>query len=241
VTKEGIHNPLGLARLCASLEGELKEAGFTVDVGHDFRFFDDLKKQLRGERVGPMHDAELCDFSHERAFWMCLVDKDGQTVGTQAYRCDTIETSLADWLPNYMIGVYMRRQELMVPSHPKPPHGSVSWQLRGSLVYEGELWISKTIKGRRVFDHFTRFGLLLCTIKWNPDAIWGLAGDQMARHGHVGRIGYSILEKGFLRWQMASKNIDAVEYLAVIDKAAITQLIEEMQITAAEYLPEPPH
>jgi hypothetical protein len=86
-----------------------------------------------------MHDQDVCDFSQERAFWMQLLDSDGQTVGLQAFRCDMIDTSLADWLPNYMIGVYMRRQEIMMPSHPKPPNGSISWKLRGKLVYEGEL------------------------------------------------------------------------------------------------------
>jgi hypothetical protein len=88
-----------------------------------------------------------------------------------------------------------------------------------------------------VFDAFTRLGMLLAVIKWNPDAIWGLASEQMARHGHVGRIGYTILERGFLRWQWASKDIDPVEYLAVIDHVAIEQMIEEMLTTEAEYQP----
>ena len=50
----------------------------------------------------------------------------------------------------------------------------------------------------------------------------------MAKHGHVGRIGYTILERGFLRWTWASEGIDPVEYLAVIEKLAVEQMVEEM-------------
>ena len=193
--------------------------------------FDTVKLAVRGIRVGPMHDCDVCDFSGERAFWMYLTDKDGEVVGLQAFRCDFIDTSLADWLPNYMIGVYMRRQVLMVPSHAKPPLGSVSERLRGRLVYHGEIWLAKTIKGRNVFDGFTRLGLLISHLKWNPEATWGLASEQMAKHGHMTRVGYAILERGILRWHWYSEGIDAVEYLTMIEKSSLENIIDEMQST----------
>jgi hypothetical protein len=225
---KGLHNPLGIAKLCAALETQLLSGGYHVELGTDFKFFDKLKMELRHTRVGPMHDEDVCDFSNERAFWVRLLTEEGTTVGLQAYRCDYVDTSLADWLPNYMIGVYMRREELMMPSQARPPSGSISWRLHGRLVYEGELWLAKAVKARNVFDSFARLGMLLCVVKWNPDAIWGLANEQMARHGHVGRIGYTILERGFLRWQWASKDVDPVEYLAAIERPAIGQMIEDM-------------
>jgi hypothetical protein len=233
LSNRGLHNPLGIARLCAQLEDELLQAGFKVELSSDFKLFDQTKIAVRGVRVGPMHDPDVCDFSNERAFWMRLVDDIGETVGLQAYRCDQIETSLADWLPNYMIGVYMRRQEMMVPAQTKPSHSSIAERLRGRLIYEGELWLARNVKGKQIFDQFARLGILLCAIKWNPDAIWGLASAQMAKHGHVGRIGYNILERGFLRWLWASKDVDPVEYLAVIERSGIEQLIEEMLFTEA--------
>jgi hypothetical protein len=224
----GLQNPLGMVRVCVLLEKELATKGLYISQSTDFQLLNDTRLKFRGDKIGPMHDPKLCDFSKERAFWMGLHDQTGRTVGLQAYRLDYVETSLADWLPNYMIGVYMRRNEVMVPSHPSPPRGSISERLRGKLVYEGELWMDKQIKARQAFDVFTRLGLLLTTVKWNPDAIWGLASEQMAKHGHVGRIGYTILERGFLRWTWASEGIDPVEYLAVIEKPSIEQMVEEM-------------
>jgi hypothetical protein len=237
LSKPGLHNPLGIVQLCSQLEDELRASGFSVEINSDLRLLDQAKLLTRGFRVAPMHDAEVCDFSGERAFWMSLIDGAGKIVGLQAYRCDDITTSLADWLPSMMIGVYMRRQEIMVPAPTRPSVASIAGRLRGQLVYEGELWLSKDVKGKRVFDCFTRLGFLLSYLKWNPDAIWALTSEQMARHGHLGRIGFTTIERGFLRWQWASKDIDAVEYLAAIDRDGLKQLVDEMLITAVEYQP----
>jgi hypothetical protein len=235
---KGLQNPLGIARLCAKLEGELNQAGFRLEVSSDLKRFDQVKLAVRGIRSAPMHDADVCDFSNERAFWMSLVDEGGQTVGIQAYRCDCIDTSLADWLPNYMIGVYMRRQEMMVPSHSKPPTGSMSEQLRGKLVYHGELWLSKNIKARQTIDVFSKLGSMIALLKWNPDAIWALTGYHMATRGYASRMGYSYLERGFLRWAWSSEGIEQVEYLAVASKAFLEHLVEEDMATISECLPE---
>ncbi len=225
--KKGLQNPLGVVRLCSDLEGQLKAAGFSVRTSSDLKAFGEVRLALRGTAVGPMHDPSVCDFSQERAFWMELLDEDGKTVGMQAYRCDEVSTSLADWLPSYMIGVYMRRQELMVPSSANPPQGSISEQLHGRLVYHGELWLSKSIKARQTIDVFSKLGSLLALLKWNPDAIWALTSYHMATRGYASRMGYPYLERGFLRWQWFSEGVDAVEYLAVASKSYLEQLVEE--------------
>jgi hypothetical protein len=227
VSNRGLHNPLGVVRLCAELESQLKAAGFCVRISSDLKALSHIRPSLRGLPVGPMHDPAVCDFSNERAFWMELVDDKSETVGLQAYRCDEVSTSLADWLPSYMIGVYMRRQELMVPSNANPPEGSISETLRGRLVYHGELWLSKTIKARQTIDVFSKLGSMLALLKWNPDAIWALTGYHMATRGYASRMGYPYLERGFLRWQWVTEGIDNVEYLAVASKAYLEQLVEE--------------
>ena len=241
MNNKGLHNPLGIAQLCTKLEAKLGSVGYSVELSSDFASLNKTKLELRQARVGPMHDAEVCNFSNERAFWMRLVDDKGQTVGIQAYRCDYVDTSLADWLPNYMIGVYMRRNEIMMPSHPKPPRGSISWRLRGRLVYEGELWIAPAAKGKNVFDAFTRLGMLLCIVKWNPDAIYALTSEKMANHGHLIRIGFSTIERGTLRWEWASKDVEPVEYLAAVERDGLEQTIEEMLVTKDEFQPDQIH
>ena len=231
----GIKNPFGITNLVTRLVADLESNGYSVSVSSDMKKLDETKLALRGYRVGPMHDADVCNFDGERAFWMQLLDETRKPVGLQAFRFDHIDTNLADWLPNYMIGVYMRREELMVPSHSNAPMGSVAEGLRGNLVYHGELWLDKHVKARNVFDSFTRLGVFLSVIKWNPDAIWALTSEQMARHGHLGRIGYTTIERGILRWQWASRDVDSVEYLALVDRQAIENIIDEMLSRTIEY------
>lgn len=235
----GLTQPLNAARAAIILENELKALKLQSHVSSDMAAFDEVKRRVRGNAVAPMHHYATGVFNRERAFWMYLTDEAGEVVGLQAFRYDEVDTHLADWCVNYMIGVYMRQQELMVPSFPKPPEGSVSERLTGKLVYHGEIWISKHIKNRKVFEQFVRLGLIVAVIKWRPDAIWGLASAQMAGHGHFTRVGYSILERGFLRWQWASDGIDPVEYLVAAELPSLESMIEEMLATEVEYQPEP--
>jgi hypothetical protein len=235
----GLKNPLGISNLVTGLVADLESNGYSVSVSSNMKKLDETKLAVRGYRVGPMHDAEVGNFDGERAFWIQLQDSEAVAVGLQAFRFDYVDTSLADWLPNYMIGIYMRRQELMVPSHSSAPLGSVAEALRGKLVYQGELWLAKNVKARNVFDSFTRLGLFLAVLKWNPDAIWALTSEQMARHGHLGRIGYTTIERGILRWQWASRDVDSVEYLAVVDRKALENIVDEMLSRIAEYPPVP--
>jgi hypothetical protein len=235
----GLTQPLAAARAAVMLEDELRGLKLQAHVSSDMQAFDEIKQSVRNYPVAPMHHFATGVFNRERAFWMSLTDEAGDVVGLQAFRYDEIDTHLADWCVTYMIGVYMRQQELMVPSFSKPPEGSVSERLTGKLVYHGEIWISKNIKSRKVFEIFVRLGLVLAVIKWRPDAIWGLASAQMAGHGHFTRVGYTILERGFLRWQWASEGIDPVEYLVAAELPSLEAMINEMMATEVGSEPVP--
>jgi hypothetical protein len=235
----GLTHPLAAARAAIMLEDELASIKLQCHVSSDMAAFDKTKRHVRGNAVAPMHHYATGVFNRERAFWMYMTDHSGEIVGLQAFRYDEVDTHLADWCLNYMIGVYMRQQELMVPSFPKPPEGSVAERLTGKLVYHGEIWISKSIKNRKVFELFVRLGLILAVIKWRPDAIWGLASAQMAGHGHFTRVGYTILERGFLRWQWASDGVDPVEYLVAAELPSLESMIDEMLATEVGCLPAP--
>jgi hypothetical protein len=238
---KGISHPLESAIVCSSLFEELNGLRFRASVEPDMVAMHAAKIKARGTPVAPMHDGNICDFSNDRAFWTSLTDTNGSVLGLQAFRCDYIATSLADWCAPYMIGIYMQRQELMIPSHAKPPSGSISERLTGRLVYHGEIWVDKQVKNRRVFEAFTKLGIIIAYIKWNPDAVWGLASAQMAGHGHVNRIGYTTIERGFLRWDWASEGIDPVEYLCVIERNGIAQMIAEATAAKAAECPPVKH
>ena len=68
---------------------------------------------------------------------MKLTSASGVISGLQAYRYDYVDSSLADWGPNLTIGLAMRRQELMVPTHAAPPKNSIAERIRGSSYSTG--------------------------------------------------------------------------------------------------------
>jgi hypothetical protein len=231
----GMHNPLTVAQAVVTLTEELKSHGLTLDVSSDMVAFNETKKQVRGFEVAPMHHHEVGIFTHERAHWFSIRNAEGQCVGLQAFRCDEIDTNLADWCVTYMIGAYMRRHELMVPAYTKPPKGSISERLSGKLAYHGELWIDKPYRKRDIIEHFVRAALILTYIKWRPDAIWCLAGSHIVERGHLSRSGYNMLELGFMRWEVASEGIDPFEYLYVLEQHAVETMIEVWRSKAALY------
>ncbi len=222
-----LKNPFGVCKMVAQLEQELCALGLVTTISSDMVEFANAKRVARNLQPAPMHDPTVCDFSGDRAFWMGLTDAEGKIVGMQAYRCDRMDISLSEWCTNYMIGVYMRRNELMVPSHARPPQGSIADRLSGILVYHGELWVDREVKNRRVIELFSRLGSLLVLCKWNPNAIWALTGFHMATRGYASRMGYPYIERGFLRWLWHSDNVEEAEYLAVAERSFLEQIVEE--------------
>jgi hypothetical protein len=221
----GLKFPLALAKAVTNLNEELERNGFNVEVSSDFQLFNEVKLVVRQKPLSPLFDPAINDFAEERAFWMRLTNDAGETVALQAYRNDAVATSLADWCLPYMIGLYVRRNELLVPTQTQPPVGSIARRLRGNLVYHGELWVDRQFRPRSLTDTFSKLGMLLALIKWQPDAVWALTSHAMATHGYSYRLGYSYMERGFLRWQWLSEGMDEVEYLCVAEREALEQYL----------------
>lgn len=231
----GLNDPLGAVRVISRLQDQLKEKGFDILVKTDLAEFNALKLKLRGERAHPYHDPEICGLPPEREFWLSLNDQTGRVVGLQAYRLDFVATNLADWAPAYTIGLYMRRQEVLIPMHAQPPNNSVAERIRGRLVYQGEVWIDPAFRNRRLAVWMGRIGLLLSLIKWHPDAVWALAGQQAATNGLMLRMGFSHIERGFFRWQWVSEGIEPVEWIAVAERSGLEQLVSEILTTPPQF------
>jgi hypothetical protein len=222
-----LEDPLGTAKLCSSLAADVERMGFALSVNSDLRKLSEIRVAVRNDPIAPFFDPNICNLSADRTFWMGLNSATGATVALQAFRYDYVDTSLADWGPSYIIGLYMLRQEMLIPTHTAPPKNSIAERIRGKLVYHGEFWFDPHVRNRQLFDSFSRLGIILSLMKWNPDALWALSSQRMATHGHLNRMGYTYLEKGFLRWQWASDGMDPVEWLAVAERPSLEQMINE--------------
>ncbi len=178
--------------------------------------------------VTPLFDPSISQLDKDKAFWLYVTRPDGTVVARQAFRMEIVSTTLAEWALGWILGIYLMRGELIVPTQLSPNENSVAYNLSGCLVYHGELWISPSIKRRYFVELFSKLGLILAHIKWNPDAIWALVGKSMATGGHMSRMGYPHLEPGFLNWEYIPECADKMEWLGVADRRALCRMVEQL-------------
>jgi hypothetical protein len=69
--------------------------------------------------------------------------------------------------------------------------------------------------------------MILCLLKWQPEAIWGIMGKAMATRGHTIRIGYPHTERGFLRWEISPQGAEDSEYITLARKSDLEFLAQE--------------
>jgi len=223
-------DPLGAARVVVQMLERAGESGLTISCSSNFDEFIALRRDKRGGAVSPMFDPSITQLDNSRAFWMKAVLGMTQVVSLQAFRIDFVHTNLAEWALGWMAGLYIKRQELVMPSSIEPPAHSRSRMLKGGLVYHGEVWIdNKALKKREWFDNFLKLGMLISLIKWHPDAVWALTSKAFVTHGLVARSGYGLQERGFLKWhdEWQPTGAESTEWLMVAERAHLEFLVAE--------------
>lgn len=233
----GLADPLRTVTAIANLIEDGRGLGLDFRISTDFSELVRERQRLRGTDVSPMFDPQACRSLSERGFWMAVNDRDGKTVGLQAFRLDDADPNLAEWVLGWMMGLYAKRREMIVPRAVMPPEHSLSHLIRGRIVYHGELWIDKHAKG--CFPVFPRLGMMLAMVKWQPEAIWALTGQSMATRGHMVRMGYGHLEQSFLTWEWEPDGAEQAEWVGIALRRHLEFSIAEMATTEAKYQPSP--
>ncbi|MFN4141672.1 MAG: hypothetical protein ACK4HL_07495 [Aestuariivirga sp.] len=236
-SETGLADPLRTVNAVSALLDSGAQQGLTFNISSDFPELARQRQMLRKSDVSPMFDPSASRSLAERGFWMSVADRDGKTVGLQAFRLDDADPNLAEWVLGWMMGLYARRREMIVPRGVMPPEHSLSHLLRGRIVYHGELWIDKHAKG--CFPLFPKIGMMLAMVKWQPEAIWALTGQSMATRGHMVRMGYGHLEQSFLTWEWEPDGAEQAEWIGIALRRHLEFSIAEMASTEARYQPSP--
>ena len=222
----GLTDPLKTVNAISDILKAAEAQGFNFSISNDFSELSRQRKHLRNSDVSPMFDAGVCRTLGERGFWMAVTDAKGAIVGLQAFRLDDADPNLAEWVLGWMMGLYARRREMIVPRGMLPPQHSLSHLISGPVVYHGELWVDKHSKG--CFPLFPRAGMLLALVKWQPEAIWALTGQSMATRGHMIRMGYGHLEQSFLTWEWEPDGAEQAEWIGIAERRHLEFSVAEM-------------
>ena len=181
-----------------------------------------------------MFDPDINFSLSEHAFWMGSKDDRGRFHCLQSFRLDTVDICLANWVSGWMAGQYLKRNELVVLEQCYPPRSSVTWNVKGPAVYQGELWISPSLLKGGCVDLFPKLGMLLCQMKWQPSFIWALVGKSMATRGYMVRLGYAQVERSFLTWSIEPQGAEPVEWVSVADSAHLDFMASELETQMME-------
>ena len=194
-----------------------------------------LRAESANEPVSPFFDPSIKELANGKAFWTACYDVDGQNrpVTLQAFRIDLVDTCLADWALGFVIGIYMKRGEVIVPSKVQAAEELDHERIQGKLVYHGEFWVSKDVRQKQAVETIPLWGMVLALMKWNPDAIWGIVEDPMATEALSPASAMHISERGFFEWEWLPSGADAREWLAITERARPRISIEERAATLA--------
>ncbi len=222
------------AKAVALLEERMGALGFSPRYEEDFEAFSRLRRELRDGPEAPLFDPAATTLDASRAFWMAVVDAQGRTRGLQAFRFDIADPDLGEWALGWVLGIYLKRNELIIPANLTPPETSISRRISGPVVYHGELWLDRRVRARELVEVFSKMGMLLALLKWRPRAIWALIGNAMATRGHMIRMGYVRMEPGFMRWRFVPEAADSNEWLGLAEAEALERMAGEIVAAAGE-------
>ena len=226
------------------LEFEIESLGYKVQFHTDFSQFNSIKQLARGYPTGAEFSLRNNKLNCRNAFWASLTELDSPStfVGLQAFRVDNIRPNLRVWAAQN-IPKQHREYGDVVELRSGADIESMSSSLKGNLVYHGELWLGRQVKAKSAFETFGNLGLLEAKLRFSPKAIWALTSHQMARHGHIQRLGYVHLEQNFLNWKShSSPEVDKSECLAITtdkDLNRIARMIVENADLAGSTSPQP--
>lgn len=233
--KSGLADPLRTVAAINSLIEAGTEQGYAFNISTDFAELSKQRQLLRNSEVSPMFDCAVNRDIENTGFWMSAANGNGEIIALQAFRLDDVQPNLADWVLGWMMGLYAKRREMIVPRQLHAPDHSLAALVRGKVAYHGELWIEKHAKGcLKVFPHL---GMLLALVKWQPEAIWALTGELMATRGHMIRMGYGHLEQSFLTWEWQPHGAETAEWIGIADRRHLEFSVAELSSREVKYLP----
>ena len=140
---QGIADPLRAVVVISDIIKAGQTLGYTFHLSTDFLELAKARRLLRESEPSPMFDLAVDHNLPDIAFWMKAVNAEGEISALQGYRMDIATPNLAEWTLGWMMGLYARRREMIIPRQALPPVHTLTSLIRGKVVYLGEFWVSR--------------------------------------------------------------------------------------------------
>ncbi|OSQ45618.1 hypothetical protein [Marivita geojedonensis] len=204
---------LNIAKFFGRCMQALEARGITVEESSDFETCEARMSAIGKQSITPMLSSAHHDLSKDHAVWLML-RKDGEDIGGVAARHDTLRS---ETLSEYWARSYGRLYKGKGRLRPVPEVHRACDELSGQVVYMGEFFITKEMRGsRHLLSLYTHILFSYCQLRWDPDWLYAFVRADDARKGYATEYGFTRQYPGAHLWDILPEGRAIGEYLVAI-------------------------
>ncbi len=184
----GEQGTLDVTTAIAGVQAQIAAGGLSVKESADFLDFEQLIRSTEDKYLMEDFSPRFFDLHGATAFWIGAYNEGGELVSVQAAKVEDLkDRSLAEhWT--------QQQRRMFVDPNPQTrfgtEHAHDAYFLRGRIVYHGNLWLRRDIRGKGLAEPLTQLGFMVSLLKWAPDYLYGLMAAKAAEKGFGIRVGY---------------------------------------------------
>lgn len=223
---------LAVAGALAVLTGRIREQGLSLQESTDFQAFEEAVSKTEDRYLMEDFSIRFVDLHGSLAFWVGAYDGQGELVSVQAAKIDDLK--------DRSLAAFWQQQQRRLFEDPNPGtrlgtgHAAEAFRMRGRIVYHGNLWLRKDIRGKGLAELLTQTGFLLALLKWSPDYLYGLMAQANAMKGFGVRVGYRHFAPAGTHWISAPAHIRPDDWLVWATRADLVTMARGLSAPSPE-------
>lgn len=194
----------------------LADHGLSVNQVHDFEEAQARMLALGKPGITPILSPDFTDFTEASGFWFFLTDGERDLGGTGA-RFDNIG---GESVETYWPRLFRRNYPSGEGPTTQVPPNSAAQNLRGRLIYLGDLYFDSRVRGQRdVLETFIWLLHMTAALKWDFDWIYAFMRQRDVELGFSVRYGFTRAIPNAQNWLSTHPGRGSTEYLVMLPRA----------------------
>ncbi len=205
------YDPLVTVKAIGELTKILAENSLSIETNSDFAVLETECEQIPEKDLSEQFSTRFFDITPATGFWLGARNADKKLVSLQAARIENLTgVSLADHWMQQQRRVYC---DPYGEGELGDQHCPGAYLVTGNVVYHGDMWLDKELRGKDLGSILCRMGQLLAFAKWQPDYIYCFMSEKLVQKGFSTGQGYFHMQPIGTWWQTPPKHIRHDDWL----------------------------